>query len=163
GARARLHDRLERLALEAGGALHGGHQVGHEIGAPLVLVLDLRPGLLHILVAIDHLVVAAARDGQDERQKRPRCAHVTSCAGARGTDTESLLRAPARRADLTGGAPLGDAGSMQVDFARYATHYRHARMQRHADGLLELVLHSDGGPLVWGAGPHTELGHCFAD
>ncbi|HIG70941.1 MAG TPA: enoyl-CoA hydratase/isomerase family protein [Myxococcales bacterium] len=35
-------------------------------------------------------------------------------------------------------------------------------MQREA-GVLELRLHSDDGPLVWGSGPHTELGHCFAD
>jgi enoyl-CoA hydratase/carnithine racemase len=35
-------------------------------------------------------------------------------------------------------------------------------MRREA-GVLELTLHSDGGPLVWGASPHTELGYCFAD
>jgi enoyl-CoA hydratase/carnithine racemase len=36
-------------------------------------------------------------------------------------------------------------------------------MQRDAAGVLELSLHSQGGPLVWGDGPHTELGYCFAD
>jgi enoyl-CoA hydratase/carnithine racemase len=31
------------------------------------------------------------------------------------------------------------------------------------EGILQLTLHTDGGPLVWGDGPHTELSHCFAD
>jgi enoyl-CoA hydratase/carnithine racemase len=52
---------------------------------------------------------------------------------------------------------------VKAEFHEYASRYRHVRMQRAADGLLELALHSEGGPLVWGAGPHTELGHCFAD
>jgi enoyl-CoA hydratase/carnithine racemase len=52
---------------------------------------------------------------------------------------------------------------MKAEFQEYAACYRHVRMQRDPDGLLELQLHSDGGPLIWGAGPHTELGHCFAD
>jgi enoyl-CoA hydratase/carnithine racemase len=47
-------------------------------------------------------------------------------------------------------------------FDEYSTRYRHVAMQREA-GVLELRLHSEGGPLVWGSGPHTELGHCFAD
>ena len=34
---------------------------------------------------------------------------------------------------------------------------------RREDGILELRLHTDGGPLVWGDGPHAELGHCFLD
>lgn len=51
---------------------------------------------------------------------------------------------------------------MQTTFDEYSTGYRHVRMQREA-GVLELRLHSDDGPLVWGAGPHSELGHCFAD
>ncbi len=51
---------------------------------------------------------------------------------------------------------------MQTSFDEYSTAYRHVRMQREA-GVLELRLHSDDGPLVWGSGPHTELGHCFAD
>ena len=38
----------------------------------------------------------------------------------------------------------------------------HVAMRRE-DGVLELRLHSNGGPLVWGSGPHTELGHCFAE
>lgn len=42
----------------------------------------------------------------------------------------------------------------------YAGDFSHVRMRRE-DGILELRLHSDDGPLVWGAGPHTELGRCF--
>jgi enoyl-CoA hydratase/carnithine racemase len=34
---------------------------------------------------------------------------------------------------------------------------------RREDGILELTLHSGGDSLVWGDGPHTELGYCFAD
>lgn len=51
---------------------------------------------------------------------------------------------------------------MQVGFEEYARRYQHAAMRRE-DGILEVRLHTDGGPLVWGAGPHSELGHCFAD
>lgn len=51
---------------------------------------------------------------------------------------------------------------MQTTFDEYSTAYRHVRMHREA-GVLELKLHTDDGPLVWGSGPHTELGHCFAD
>jgi enoyl-CoA hydratase/carnithine racemase len=46
--------------------------------------------------------------------------------------------------------------------AEYEGRYRHVRMRRE-DGILELRLHTDDGPLVWGASPHEELGHCFQD
>jgi enoyl-CoA hydratase/carnithine racemase len=52
---------------------------------------------------------------------------------------------------------------MKTELEEYAARYRHIRMQRGDDGLLELELHSDGGPLVWGVGPLTELGRCLAD
>lgn len=51
---------------------------------------------------------------------------------------------------------------MKVPFEQYADAYRHVRMRRE-NGILELTLHSDGDSLVWGDGPHAELGHCFAD
>jgi len=51
---------------------------------------------------------------------------------------------------------------MKVGFEEYAAAYEHVRMERH-DGIVLLQLHSGGGPLVWGDGPHTELGECFAD
>jgi enoyl-CoA hydratase/carnithine racemase len=47
-------------------------------------------------------------------------------------------------------------------FEDYRDRYEHVAMRRDG-GVLELRLHSQGGPLVWGDSPHTELGHCFAD
>lgn len=44
----------------------------------------------------------------------------------------------------------------------YVERYNHVHMHRQ-HGILELRLHSDNGPLVWGDGPHTELGSCFED
>jgi enoyl-CoA hydratase/carnithine racemase len=51
---------------------------------------------------------------------------------------------------------------VKVAFEDYATRYPNVAMRRE-DGVLELRLHSDGGPLIWGRGPHQQLGHCFAD
>lgn len=51
---------------------------------------------------------------------------------------------------------------MKATFEQYSQRYEHVAMAR-ADGVLEVRLHTDGGPLVWGSGPHTELGYCFAD
>jgi enoyl-CoA hydratase/carnithine racemase len=47
-----------------------------------------------------------------------------------------------------------------VRYDEYANRYPHVAMRR-VDGILELRLHSDDGPLVWGDEPHEELGHCF--
>jgi enoyl-CoA hydratase/carnithine racemase len=44
----------------------------------------------------------------------------------------------------------------------YAEAYEHVKIRRE-DGVIELRLHSDDGPLIWGSDPHTELGHCFSD
>lgn len=49
-----------------------------------------------------------------------------------------------------------------MEYDEYSTRYRHVLMKRE-EGILELRLHTDGGPLIWGAGPHSELGACFAD
>src|SRR5581483_1771595 len=49
---------------------------------------------------------------------------------------------------------------MRVAFDTYSTAYRHVAMTRD-DGIVELRLHTDGGPLVWGDSPHSELGDCF--
>ncbi|GEL26405.1 crotonase [Pseudonocardia sulfidoxydans NBRC 16205] len=45
----------------------------------------------------------------------------------------------------------------------YREKYRHALLTRSDDGVLEVVLHSDGSDLIWGAGPHEELGYLFED
>jgi enoyl-CoA hydratase/carnithine racemase len=47
-------------------------------------------------------------------------------------------------------------------FAEYAQAYDHVAMHRE-DGILQLTFHSNGGPMVWGALPHEELGYAFAE
>jgi enoyl-CoA hydratase/carnithine racemase len=51
---------------------------------------------------------------------------------------------------------------VKAAFAEYSRAYRHVQMRRE-DGIVELTLHSDGKSLIWGDGPHTELGYAFAD
>ena len=41
-------------------------------------------------------------------------------------------------------------------FDAYATKYQTIRMQRR-HGILQMTLHTDGGPLRWGFLPHAEL------
>lgn len=53
-------------------------------------------------------------------------------------------------------------GPAMRKFADYSESYRHVRMER-TDGILQMTLHSKGGPLKWGARPHEELGFAFAD
>lgn len=48
-------------------------------------------------------------------------------------------------------------------FTDYSSAYRHVAMTRDDNGVIEVTLHSDGGPLAWGDGPHTELGYAFAE
>jgi enoyl-CoA hydratase/carnithine racemase len=57
---------------------------------------------------------------------------------------------------------LGPFGRPHSSYAEYSTRYEHVVMSRD-DGILEMRLHTDGGPLAWGDGPHSELGHCFHD
>ena len=47
-------------------------------------------------------------------------------------------------------------------FDTYATKYSCIRMRRE-NGILEMRLHTDDGPLRWGLGPHGELPDAFAD
>lgn len=49
------------------------------------------------------------------------------------------------------------------DLASYGSRYEHVAFSRDDDGILEVRLHSDGGPLIWGDGPHTELVYAFTD
>lgn len=44
----------------------------------------------------------------------------------------------------------------------YKDKYDHVQFLRR-DGILQMRLHSQGETMVWGAGPHTELGSCFSD
>jgi len=48
----------------------------------------------------------------------------------------------------------------------YANRYQNIRLERHADGVLEMTLHTRGGEALWGSSPeglHNELGLAFAD
>ena len=47
-------------------------------------------------------------------------------------------------------------------FEDYAEKYKYVAMERH-DGILQLTFHTDGGPMIWGGGPHQEMGNVFAD
>jgi enoyl-CoA hydratase/carnithine racemase len=51
---------------------------------------------------------------------------------------------------------------MRASFAEYSRAYQHAQIER-SDGICLVRFHTDGGPLVWGDGPHTELGYVFED
>src|SRR5262249_50707180 len=65
---ARLDHFLERLLFEGGVALDHIDEVGHEVAAPLVLVLNFGPSPLHVFVALDDVVVTAAGERRNERQ-----------------------------------------------------------------------------------------------
>ncbi len=51
---------------------------------------------------------------------------------------------------------------MKGEFDEYRDRYPNVALTR-SEGILEMRIHSDGGPLVWGRGPHRQLGQCFAD
>jgi enoyl-CoA hydratase/carnithine racemase len=44
----------------------------------------------------------------------------------------------------------------------YAAKYQHLRLERR-NGILRVMLHSNGKTLRWGGGPHGELGPAFCD
>lgn len=48
-----------------------------------------------------------------------------------------------------------------MQLREYQTRFDHVVLER-TDGILEVRLHSDGGPLQWGLGPHRELPDVFA-
>jgi len=47
-------------------------------------------------------------------------------------------------------------------FEEYQSKYKHVTMERR-DGIIQMTLHSDGGPLKWGGPPHEELSYAFYD
>ncbi len=50
-----------------------------------------------------------------------------------------------------------------ANFESYAASYKHVRLERN-DGVLELTIHKNGGPALWGSakgGIHDELGDAF--
>lgn len=53
-----------------------------------------------------------------------------------------------------------DVSHLRTSFDDYATKYDNIRMRRE-DGILEISLHTGGGPLRWGRLPHAELEEAF--
>ena len=51
---------------------------------------------------------------------------------------------------------------MTISLEDYANKYRTIRMERR-NVILQMTLHSDGGPLRWGFLPHGELPDAFYD
>ncbi|MGE0628896.1 MAG: enoyl-CoA hydratase/isomerase family protein [Hyphomicrobiaceae bacterium] len=51
---------------------------------------------------------------------------------------------------------------MTVTLADYEGKYKHIEFRR-TDGILEMTVHSNGGPLRWGREPHGELVDAFLD
>jgi enoyl-CoA hydratase/carnithine racemase len=49
-----------------------------------------------------------------------------------------------------------------VKLEDYVNKYKHIRMERR-NGILQMTLHTEGGSVKWGAGPHEELGYVFND
>ncbi len=47
-------------------------------------------------------------------------------------------------------------------FEEYQNKYKHVTMERR-DGIIQMTLHSEGGPLKWGGPPHEELSYAFYD
>lgn len=45
----------------------------------------------------------------------------------------------------------------------YFARYDNLRMQRDADGVLEVQMHSDGGPVIWNGKTHREFAEAFFD
>jgi enoyl-CoA hydratase/carnithine racemase len=58
---------------------------------------------------------------------------------------------------------VGRLSAMIPELSTYAARYDHVVMNRDDHGVLEMRLHTNGGPLVWGDGPHTELAYAFTD
>jgi enoyl-CoA hydratase/carnithine racemase len=48
-------------------------------------------------------------------------------------------------------------------FDLYKDRYENIALSRDADGVLLMRFHTNGGPLVWSALAHEELGYCFTD
>ena len=47
-------------------------------------------------------------------------------------------------------------------FEEYQGKYKHITLERR-DGIIQMTLHSEGGPLRWGGPPHEELSYAFND
>lgn len=50
-----------------------------------------------------------------------------------------------------------------TELADYRDRYEHVAFDRTDDGVLEMRVHTEGGPLRWGLGPHDDLYRAFRD
>ena len=50
--------------------------------------------------------------------------------------------------------------NLRTHFEHYCDKYEMIRMRRE-DGILEIAVHTNGGPLRWGRQPHAELEEAF--
>jgi enoyl-CoA hydratase/carnithine racemase len=55
------------------------------------------------------------------------------------------------------------SGGPAPRFDHYKDRYENISLSRDTDGVLVMRFHTDGGPLVWSALAHEELGYCFTD
>jgi enoyl-CoA hydratase/carnithine racemase len=49
-----------------------------------------------------------------------------------------------------------------TELSDYKDAYNHIEIERE-DGILQMKLHTDGGEVLWGAGPHDDIGQCCLD
>ena len=47
-------------------------------------------------------------------------------------------------------------------FEEYSNKYKHVKMERR-DGILQLTLHNNGGPVIWNFDSHHETAHALGD
>src|ERR1043166_6887070 len=69
GLAARLNYLCQRILLEFRRAFDGLDEVGYQVGAPLILVLHLRPRRFDLFVEALQIVIAAAGQQQDDGEK----------------------------------------------------------------------------------------------
>ena len=48
------------------------------------------------------------------------------------------------------------------NFEEYANKYKHVKMERR-DGILQFMLHTNGGPVIWDFQAHSDTAHAFGD
>ncbi len=70
GAGTRFHDAVENVLLGLNRALHGVHQVGHQVGAALILVQHFRPSRSHLLILLLQPVVTAPGQQRTEHHQQ---------------------------------------------------------------------------------------------
>jgi enoyl-CoA hydratase/carnithine racemase len=55
-----------------------------------------------------------------------------------------------------------DKSEQSSSFEHYRKRFQNIRLERE-DGILTVTFHTNGGPLVWSARAHDELGRCFVE